>query len=138
GSAKAMLDPAVHFSGAKSLRICFDGPDFNYFDHVSQTFALDPGSYRLEAYIRTQNLTAEQGVRLRIVSWPKPGAVAVLTDEVSGTTGWKHVKAQFTVPKNVAAARIDVIHQASAFFHEKLTGCVWLDGVRVVRIGLGR
>ena len=62
------------------------------------------------------------------------GEGGVLTEAVSGNSGWKRVTAQFTVPKNVAVARIDVIHQASALVDQKLGSCFWIDGVRVERI----
>ena len=61
-------------------------------------------------------------------------ALSVLTEPVAGTTDWKQITVQFTVPNDVAAARIDLLHQISAVADEKLGGCIWLDGVRVEQI----
>jgi len=131
--AKARLDPTVAHSGHSSLRLEFDGSENVDFHNVVQHVWLPPGRYRLSAWMRSADLSTDQGVALVVngVSTPAP----------LGTHDWTEVGTDVTVPdtavleKSGAAGEVEVVRHPSWRFDGKPRGVVWIDDVELRRIG---
>lgn len=122
---KAGIDPAVAHSGRSSLRLDFDGSANIDFHHVAQKVWLEPGRYRLTAWIRTERLSTDRGVAL-LVSGSS-------TQALSGTQGWTQVSTDLTV-RSASTAEVQVVRQPSWRFDGKISGSVWIDDVELRRI----
>src|ERR1700719_2510632 len=69
GGVRTVYDARQKHSGKYSLRLTFDGRHHPNFDGVCANAEVRPETrYRLSAWVRTQSLTTDQGVRLRL-SW---------------------------------------------------------------------
>ncbi len=107
-----------------SLQIEFEGKQNVDYHHVSQLVYLEPGQYRLAARAKAEKLTTEQGVGLAFA-----GAA---TNMVSGTTGWTTLEA---VGDAGGLVEVRVIRRPSKRFENKIKGTVWIDSVKLTRLG---
>jgi len=62
---RARRDGGAPHSGRSSLRIDFDGQKDIEYRGLSQTVALEAGTYRLEAMVRAQDISGSEGVGLK-------------------------------------------------------------------------
>ena len=122
---KAAIDPAVAHSGHASLRVEFDGSQNLDFHPVAQRVWLQPGRYRLTAWIRTSGLTTDQGLALSLLG--------ISTPALTGSHDWTNVGADVVVGQ-AAAADVQVVRRRSWRFDAKPTGKIWIDDVELRRI----
>jgi hypothetical protein len=123
---KAGIDQGVAHSGRASLRIRFDGSENVDFHHVVQNVWLEPGHYRLSAWMRTEGLTTDQGVAVVV------GGVS--TAALSGTQDWTKVGAELTVHGAARIGEIMLVRQRSWKFDNKIGGTAWIDDVELRRV----
>jgi hypothetical protein len=90
------------------------------FHHVWQNVWLIPGRYRLSAWIRTDGLTTDEGVGVRVGS--------AHTTALAGNNGWTEVAVELTVPA-ARMARVEVFREPSMKFESRPRGSVWIDDV---------
>ena len=133
GAAQARRDSEVFFEGGWAFRITFDGTTNLSYDHVAQVVVVRPGRHRLTARVRTQDITTDQGVKLRVVDTKRRAALDVSTKAVRGTTDWATLETEFTVPRETRLLRISVSRRKSRKLDNKIAGTVWLDDVSLVR-----
>ncbi len=122
---KAGIDPAVAHSGHSSLRVEFDGSENLDFHSVAQRVWLEPGRYRLTAWMRTSGLSTDQGLALSLLG--------VSTPALTGSHDWISVGTDVNVSK-AAAADVQLVRQRSWRFDAKPTGKAWIDDVELRRI----
>src|ERR1700676_641807 len=134
GGVQTGYDARQKHSGNYSLRLIFDGRHNPNFDGVCTNAEVRPETtYRLSAWVRTQTLTTDQGVRLRL-SWhaeSRPGSF-LDTNDVEGTRPWTLVEMPWTSGKDVRYARVCVLRNASAKFDSQIHGTAWIDDVALV------
>ncbi len=94
---------------------------------------LDPGRYRLRAWIKTRQLTTEKGVGLHIVDPADPVVLNAWTPEVLGDHDWTEVVTDFVVTGKPRLATIQVVRRPSLKFDSAPRGTVWLDDVEIAR-----
>jgi tetratricopeptide (TPR) repeat protein len=134
GGVQIGVDARQKHSGKYSLRLTFDGRHNVNFDGVCNNAEVRPDTnYRLSAWVRTQTLTTDQGVRLRL-SWfsdSNPGAFLETTD-VQGTQPWSLLEVPWTPGKDVRYARVCVVRKASGKFDSQIQGTAWVDDVALI------
>ncbi len=131
---QSSFDARQKRSGKYSLRLTFDGRHNVNFDGVCTNAEVRPETrYRLSAWVRTQTLTTDQGVRLRL-SWHSDSHAGGFLDttDVRGTQPWTLLEMPWTSGKNVRYARICVLRNASAKFDNQVEGTAWIDDVALV------
>jgi Tetratricopeptide repeat len=119
-------DASAARSGQWSLRIEFDGKDNVNFQGVAQRTLLPSGTYRLDAFVRTQGISTDEGVGLRVFN--------VETEKLTGTNDWKRLEAITTIRSNITPVEVQIIRHASQYFDGDITGTAWVDGVSLTRI----
>jgi hypothetical protein len=120
------LDTSVVHSGRSSLRIEFDGSENIDYHHVTQRVWLPPGHYRLAAWMRTANLSTDQGLALTLAGASTPA--------LTGTHDWTRVNTEITVPNGTSPGEVQVVRQHSWRFEGGLRGATWIDDVEIRRI----
>ena len=120
------LDSRIAHSGRGSLRIRFHAFGNLDFHHVSQLVWLSPGSYRLSAWIRSEDFQPDPGIGLSLLD--------ATTPVMSGTHGWTQVSSEFTVVSVPRLARVRVVRKPSLKFDGQPRGTVWIDEVEVKRV----
>jgi tetratricopeptide (TPR) repeat protein len=122
------------YSGGHSLRIDFDGSANVDFNEVSQMAVLPAGEYELQAYMRANEVTTDQGIFLRISDGDAQHRVIAETKAVVGSTPWRRLTASFVVARAPRIVEIRVLRRSSLRFDNKINGTVWIDQVSLRRI----
>ncbi len=115
--------------GRTALRISFLGTVNVDYSDVGQTAYIWPGRYRFRALARTEGLTTDQGVLLRLFDPESPGRVLAETEQLRGTNDWKRLEAVFAAPAATNLVTVRICRQRSRRFDSKIQGTVWIDAV---------
>jgi len=130
---EAALDSHTAHTGQFSLRIAFQGQENINFHHVSQTVFVTPGKYRLEAYVRSDGITTDQGLAFHIYDAESSSRLDIKTSQITGTTGWRKVEQTFVVPPTSHLLQIQLIREPSLRFDNAIKGTVWIDSITLVQ-----
>jgi len=133
GYATAAIDQRAVAEGRQSLRITFDGRENPAYAGISQILFLEPGSYRLSASVRTDELSSDQGIRFLISDSESAKRPGVSSLDVKGTTEWTTVTADFIKAPGSRVVELHIGRFPSLKFDNKLGGTVWIDDVQVTR-----
>jgi tetratricopeptide (TPR) repeat protein len=137
------IDPVDHvevhrdskaYSGRFSLRIRFDGWGNIDYHNVAQKTVLRPGRYRLQAYIRSEDVSTDQGAFFRVSDAENPKRLSVETEQVRGTTPWHALATTFVASPATQVVEVSVARRPSAKFDNKINGAVWIDQVSLTRL----
>ncbi|MCU1239569.1 MAG: hypothetical protein JWO71_295 [Candidatus Acidoferrum typicum] len=140
GGVQIGVDSRQKHSGNYSLRLTFDGRHNVNFAGVCNNAEVRPEtSYHLSAWVRTQGLTTDQGVRLLLNSYSDPNsysdshaASSAVTADVKGTQPWTLVESPWTSGKDVRYARVCAVRYTSGKFDSQIHGSAWIDDVALI------
>jgi len=126
------LDSREKHSGSQSLRLTFDGKSDINFAEVCHVVPVTPlGLYKFSAWIRTRDLTTDQGLRFRIQSMGVGGAPAY-TPEVHGTQPWTEVEIPWSADAGANEAQVCIVRFPSDQPDNRIRGAAWVDDVSLV------
>jgi len=129
------LDEAVAHSGSRSLRIEFDGSTNLDFENLFQYVAVDPSThYHFSAYLRTEGLSTDRGMRFEIVDPRLASPTRVATSELTGTNAWMSVESEVVTGPFTHVLKITLQRVPSWKFDNKLRGRVWVDDVTLIPV----
>jgi hypothetical protein len=131
---RVRLDSGVARSGRRSLRIEFGGKKNVNYNYTSQSTLIGPGVYRFRAFVRTRDITTDQGVGFHLFGSDGSARVDVTTTSVTGTSDWRPVEQTFRVPDGLRLLTIQVVRQQSLKFNSLIGGTGWVDDVSLTRI----
>ena len=127
------IDSNEKHSGERSLRLGFDGSrnvDFSDVCHVAQ---VQPGtSYRFSAWVRTQGLATDQGIRFRLEWLDNTRNAFTETTDVHGTRPWTLLTLPWTAVAGVRQLRVCVNRHPSDDLVSRIHGTAWIDDVALV------
>jgi len=124
-------DFTTAWSGKCSLRISFAGTQNLGFAAASQLAFVRPGTYRFQAFIRTEALTTDQGIRFRISDAEVPARLDEVFGQFIGSNPWSSVDHDLVVAPKTRLLRIEVIRQPSMKFDNKVDGTAWIDQLKL-------
>jgi hypothetical protein len=82
-----------------------------------------------QAYIRTDGLTTDQGVSVRIYDALQPQRLDTRTDPVTGTHEWTQVDRVFVTAAETTLVQVEIMRQALLRIDNKIAGTAWIDAV---------
>lgn len=127
------LDQKEKHNGNRSLRLTFGGLENVDFSDVCQIIVVQPSTaYRFSAWVRTQSLSTDQGVRFGLHSISDSQNSTAWTDDLHGTNPWTNVSLPWTAGKEVGEMQLCVRRLPSAQFENKIFGSAWIDDVVLV------
>jgi hypothetical protein len=132
-AAEIARDESVAKEGRSSLRVHFRGTDNVSFQNVAQTVVVTPGIYRLTVWVKTDEITTDQGVRFSMVDAEAPERLDLETDMVRGTNDWMELRGDLVVPAHTNVVNLSVCRRPSTKFENKISGTVWIDAVSLIR-----
>jgi tetratricopeptide (TPR) repeat protein len=139
GGVQTILDSRQKHSGKYSLRLSFDGRHNVNFAGVCNNAEVRPETnYHLSAWVRTQALTTDQGIRLALNSYSDSHAAdSIVTPDVQGTQAWTRIESPWTSGKDVRYARVCVVRSTSGKFDSQISGSAWVDDVALIPDAVG-
>ena len=138
--ARIRIDSTVAHTGSRSLVIDFAGKDTTRLDDgVGQSVVLEPGvNYRLECYVKTQQLLSPDGPRL-VVADSTGKWIGTSQPVLPGTADWTPISVNFTAPNSVAAdasvVTVSIKRLPHFEYDEPTKGRVWFDDFNIVPVG---
>jgi tetratricopeptide (TPR) repeat protein len=127
------LDEKEKHSGNRSLRLTFNGLHNVNFNDVCQYVAVQPStSYRFSAWVKTRDVSTDQGVRFGLDSFGHSANSVAWTDDIKGTQPWTQVEFPWTSANDVRELQICVARLPSAKFDSKIRGSAWVDDVALI------
>jgi tetratricopeptide (TPR) repeat protein len=127
------FDDARAAAPARSVRLDFGGGNNTDLEAPFQYIPVQPNSrYEFEAYLKTEAISTESGVRFSITDPNHRGAVEVTTDNLTGTHPWTAADAEvFTGPETHFLV-IRLYRPPSSLFDNQLSGTAWMADVSLV------
>jgi len=125
----------VRHSGRRSLRIRLDGDHSVGELGVQESVFVKPGRYRFRAYVRTQQISTDQGLHFRVVSDDDPKQLDLVTDDLRGSNDWTLVERVFDAPPRGGLVRILLARKPSLKFYNRIGGTAWIDDVSLTEVG---
>jgi hypothetical protein len=125
-------------SGRRSLRIDFDGKTNVNFENVWQYVPVSPStSYRFSAFVRTQDLTTDSGIRFEIRDVSRPSAPERSTLNLVGTQSWTEQNLEVFTGPDTRLLQIVLRRTHSDKLGNKIQGTAWIDDVALVPVSRG-
>ncbi|MEK7404203.1 MAG: hypothetical protein AAB225_03770 [Acidobacteriota bacterium] len=115
--------------GRSALRISFAGTANVPYSHVSQSAWIGPGRYRLRGFVRTEDITTDQGILLCLFDAESAARLSVETAQLKGANAWTPLETAFTVPADTSLVIVQVCRRPSRKFDNKIRGTAWIDSV---------
>jgi hypothetical protein len=129
-----VFDEEIRRSGTRALRVSFDG-SANVTDiGVQQTVYLEPGRYRFGAWVRTENVTTDEGVGFALTAEESPKLFDVATSALRGTNDWTWIEQVFDAPPQGGLVRVRLTRQRSFRLDNQVSGTVWVDDVSITPV----
>jgi hypothetical protein len=127
--AEVRRDDSCSWEGVWSLRIEFDGKDNLEYRHIAQQAVVSSGRWKLSARIRTQGISSDQGIGLRIFDARSASKWQVWSGTVSGDSPWTAIEETVTIPAETPLVQVEIVRRPSRKLDNKLGGIVWIDEV---------
>jgi tetratricopeptide (TPR) repeat protein len=117
-------------NGSRAVRADFNGGSNLSLDQPAQYVPVEPGrSYRFHAFMRTEGITTESGLRFQIADPNHSGALNVQTENFMGSRPWTSVDADLTTGPATHFLLVRLFRDPSRLFENKLEGTVWIADV---------
>ena len=133
-SAQIGFDAQEKYSGKRSLRLSFDGSSDIAFEDVCQIVPAEAGrAYELSVWMKSKDVTTDQGVRIEL----GPGIAGVngaVTTDIRGTQPWTRFATVWPAAKESQEVQICFRRYPSDQEDNKIRGTVWVDDVALTPI----
>jgi tetratricopeptide (TPR) repeat protein len=125
-------------NGSRAVRLGFNGGRNFNLGAPLQYVPVEPGrSYHFRAYMRTQEITTESGMRFSIADPNHPRVPSVLTRNFTGSREWTAVDADITTGPDTHFLLVRLLRKPSRLFDNKLSGTVWIGYVSLIPSSAG-
>jgi len=105
------------------------------YRNLVQLMVLPPGSYRLSALTRANDLVNERGLAWRVRCAEGDKQLIAETPLVRGTTGWRRIEATFNVPSGGCRGQwLSLELAVRVAVEQQARGEVWFDDVTITRL----
>jgi hypothetical protein len=132
----AGLDTSTYHSPSHALLVQFRGKENLNFQHVYEFVKVSPGqSYRLQAFMKTEDITTDSGPRLEVYDAYNAAMLDKLTDDLTGTSnGWTPLLLDFATGPKTELIVVRLVRLPSKKFDNLISGKVWLDDVALTPV----
>ena len=127
------FDTREKHSGNRSLRLLFNGrSNLNLAGPCAEVAVQPSTAYHFSAWVRTQSVTTEQGIRFQLRAMGTHDNARVVSSDLRGTQPWTEIETSWASGKNVQELQVCVARRPSQEFDDKIQGIVWVDDVALV------
>jgi hypothetical protein len=131
GDVEVLRSPLAPHDGKWSLELRFPGTENVQFEGVRQRTILSPGKWRVSAAIRTDGITTDEGVAIRVFDALQSRRLDVTTEALAGTHDWTGVERIFEVAPETRIVGVEVFRRSSQRFDSKIAGSAWVDSLEL-------
>jgi hypothetical protein len=130
----ASLDTSTFHDGMQSLSLQLDGENLSDCG-FSELVVVEPGAhYHVSGWMHAEDLESAHGVGIS-VSDAYSRAGLLFTDEALGSFPWREIAGDFVAPADTQLVKIALMRSPA---NGRIQGKLWLDDVRIEKIGTQR
>jgi len=130
---QASIDARERHSGDHSLRLTFDGKSIVSSMDTCHYVPVSPStSYHFSAWVKTREVTTDQGVRFQLRSLGTQDVSVAVTPELHGSEPWTHIEIPWSSGKDVQEVQVCLVRLLSDQLENKVKGTTWVDDVALV------
>jgi hypothetical protein len=127
------LDKTETLSGNQSLRLSFDGKHNPNLEAACTLAVVQPKTlYRFSGWIKTKNVTTEQGVGFRIHFYDNSEAPPINTKQIYGDNPFTLIEQTWTTGPDMHRVRLCVAREPSDNPDVRISGTAWVDDVNLL------
>jgi tetratricopeptide (TPR) repeat protein len=127
------FDSAPPSYGVRTVRLDFGGGSNLELTEPMQYVPVEPShAYYFHAYMRTEEITTESGMRFSIVDPNHNNAVNALTENFTGSRPWTATDMELTTGPDTHFLLVRLLRFGSRLFDNRLSGSVWIADVSLV------
>jgi hypothetical protein len=127
------FDTVPEAYGVRSAQIYFGGGSNPELSEPKQYVAVEPNrSYRFHAYMRTESVTTEMGMRFSITDPNHLNAVHVMTENLTGSHPWTATDMDVVTGPETHFLLVQLQRYPSRLFDNKLSGTLWIADVSLI------
>jgi tetratricopeptide (TPR) repeat protein len=127
------FDSAPPSYGVRTVRLDFGGGSNLELTEPMQYVPVEPRqTYHFHAYMRTEEITTESGMRFSIVDPNHNNVVNALTENLTGSHPWAATDMEITTGPETHFLLVRLLRLGSRLFDNKLSGTVWIADVSLV------
>jgi hypothetical protein len=127
------IDSREKRSGSRSLQLMFDGKFNSHLVGPCHEVPVQPAtSFRFSAWVRTQSLSTDQGIRFQLRPIGAQDSPIVVTSEVHGTRPWTRIELPWSSGSDVREMQVCIVRYPSREADNKIQGIAWVDDVALV------
>ena len=124
------FDTVPQSYGVRSAQFFFGGGNNPELAEPIQYVAVEPNqSYRFHAYMRTESISTEMGMRFLITDPNHSNAVRVITENLTGSHPWTATDADVVASPETHFLLVQLHRDQSRMFDNKLSGTLWIADV---------
>jgi hypothetical protein len=101
---------------------------------VWQQVFLQSGRYRFRAYVRTLDVSTNEGVAFRVVYGDSPKQLDMTTEDLKGSNEWTLVERVFDAPPKGGLVTVSLARKPSLKFDNLIRGTAWIDQVEITAL----
>ncbi len=131
-----VVDPAAAdpHGGSRCLHVQFPVKHNEDYEPAYEFVPVEPGrEYVLSAYSRSEDITSDSGLCLRVMDPAHDGDLDVTTEATIGTTPWHQISVKFVTGAATSVVRVSVSRRRSRSYPPDISGAFWLDDVSMRR-----
>lgn len=129
------FDTREKHSGTRSLRLLFNGRyNLGLSGPCTEVVVQPSTAYQFSAWVQTQSITTEQGIRFQLRPMGSQDNAAVMTSDLRGTQPWTKIETSWASGKDVQELQVCVARLPSQEFDDKIQGIAWVDDVALVPV----
>ena len=126
-------DSSEKLSGRQSLRLTFDGKHNPDMEIACAWGVVNPGTkYAFSSWVKTKDLTSDQGVRFHLRSLGNNTIPVAVTKEIHGTSPWILLDQQWAAGPGVHRVEVCISREPSTNADIHIFGDAWVDDVTLV------
>jgi tetratricopeptide (TPR) repeat protein len=127
------IDAQEKHSGNHSLRLTFDGKSIVTSTHICHYVPVSPStSYSFSAWMKTREVTTDQGIRFQLRSLGTQDTFVAITPELHGSEPWTRLETPWSSAKDVQEVQVCLVRLLSDQLENRIKGIVWVDDVAMV------
>jgi tetratricopeptide (TPR) repeat protein len=127
------FDTVPQTYGVRSAQIFFGGGSNPEIQEPKQYVAVEPNrSYRFHAYMKTESITTEMGMRFSITDPNHYNAVRVRTENLTGSHPWTATDVDVATGPQTHFLLVQLLRESSRMFDNKLSGTLWIADVSLI------
>jgi len=121
-------------NGGRLLKLEFLGDANLDYHGISQQTWLSPGRYLAAGELKTEALSTDQGISLRVVDSRSPAVFDAFSSALVGTHDWTRLAFEAVVPPPARLVRVEIVRRPSSSFENRIRGTTWIRCISLTRI----